>query len=175
MSDNKTDFTSEIISEIDRDDSASSDSHDGSHDDSHEKENSIDQVKVSKEFQENVVKFVKLDDLMRKKQQEMSELREQRKPCEQYILKYLDNVNENVIEITNGKLRKNKSETKAAVSQDVMKVAISEKIKDPKIVEEILKLMEEKRPMNTHVNLKRTGTRPDKKEGKKKKDNLKKD
>ena len=112
---------------------------------------------------------------MRKKQQEMSELREQRKPCEQYILKYLDNVNENVIEITNGKLRKNKSETKAAVSQDVMKVAISEKIKDPKIVEEILKLMEEKRPMNTHVNLKRTGTRPDKKEGKKKKDNLKKD
>ena len=104
----------------------------------------------------------------------MAELREQRKPCEQYILKYLDNVNENVIEITNGKLRKNKSETKTALSQDIMKVALSEKIKDPVVIEEILKLMDEKRPMSTHVNLKRTGTQATNKGGKKKKADVKK-
>jgi|LakMenEpi03Aug12_release.lakeMendotaPanAssembly.Ray.scaffolds.fasta_scaffold188093_2 hypothetical protein len=160
----KDDLTSEIISEIDRDDSYSSDSEESS-----KKEKSIDQVKVSKEFQENVIKFVKLDDLMRKKSQELAELREQRKPIEQYILKYLDNVDVNVIDITDGKLRKNKSETKAAINQDIMKNAMTEKIKDPKIVEEILKLMEDKRQMNTHVNLKRTGTRPNRKKVDKKK------
>lgn len=179
MSDKKNADLTSVISEINRDDSISSDSNSGDDNDDNkssvgDKEKSIDQVKISKEFQENVVKFVKLDDLMRKKQQEMTELREQRKPCEQYILKYLDNVDENVIEITNGKLRKNKSETKAALTQDVMKSAISEKVSDPKLVEEILKIMETKRPLNTHVNLKRTGTRPNRK-SKKAKDSGKKD
>jgi len=178
MSDKKNADLTSVISEIGRDDSISSDSNSGDERDDDkssggDKEKSIDQVKISKEFQENVVKFVKLDDLMRKKQQEMTELRDQRKPCEQYILKYLDSVDENVIEITNGKLRKNKAETKAALTQDVMKNAISEKVSDPKIVEEILKIMETKRPLSTHVNLKRTGTRPNRK-SKKPKDSGKK-
>ncbi len=155
-----TDLTSEVISEIDRDDSISSDS---------DEEKALDKMKITKEFQENVVKFVKLDDLMRKKQEELAELRKKRKPCEEYILKYLDNIKENVIEITDGKLRKNKSETKQALSQDMIKGAILEKIEDPMIVEAILKSMEEKRPMNTHVNIKRTGIRSTR--GKKAKDN----
>ena len=133
----KSDLASELISEIDKkdDDSSSSYSDETSYDDG----KSVQSVKVSKEFQENVLKFVKLDDLVRKKQQELSELKEQRKPCEQYILKYLDKVDQNMIEISDGKLRKNKSETKAALSQDIIKASIAEKIKDPQIVEEILK------------------------------------
>ncbi|QKF94025.1 putative V-type ATP synthase subunit I [Fadolivirus algeromassiliense] len=161
MSTKKGDLTSEVISEIDHDDSISEDS---------EKEGkTLEELKISKEFQENVVKFVKLDDLIRKKQQELSELREKRKPCEQYILKYLDNIKENVIEITDGKLRKNKSETKQALSQDMIKAAILKKVQDPQIVESIMKDMEEGRPLNTHVNIKRTGTRPARR-GKKEKD-----
>lgn len=154
MSEHKTkeNLTSEIISEVDKDDSIS--------DDSDNDEKAIDKVKISKEFQENVVKFVKLDDLIRKKQKEICDLKEQKKPCEQFILKFLDQIEENVIEITNGKLRKNKSETKAALSQDVIKNAISEKIKDSKTVEDILSLMDTLRPLNTHVNLKRTNIRP---------------
>lgn len=150
----KSDLASELISEIDKDDdNSSSYSNDSTYDDGQ----SVQSVKVSKEFQENVLKFVKLDDLVRKKQQELSELKEQRKPCEQYILKYLDKIDQNMIEISDGKLRKNKSETKAALSQDVIKAAIAEKVKDPQIVEEILKTMEDKRPLSTHVNIKRTG------------------
>lgn len=182
MSKKQADLTSEVISEIGKHDKHEDDSISSENDKSDNSEKSgdsdeektIDQVKISKEFKENVVKFVKLDDLMRKKQQEMSELREQRKPCEQYILKYLDGVNESVIEITDGKLRKNKSETKSALTQDTIKTAISEKVGDPKIVEEILQLMENKRPMSTHVNLKRTGARQAKKDGKKKKNDAKK-
>jgi Family of unknown function (DUF5760) len=149
--DKKTHATSEIISQLDKDDSISSDESD--------EEQQASKVVVSKEFQENVIKYVKMDDLIRRKQKEMNELKEQRKPCEKYILKYLDDIKENVIEITNGKLRKNKSETKASLNQDVIKKAIADKIKDPLIVEDILNSMELMRPLNTHVNLKRTNAR----------------
>jgi hypothetical protein len=139
---------SDVISEIDRDEELSDDS-----------ETERKPVPISKEFQENVVKFVKLDDLIRKKRTELTELTDQKKPCEAYILKYLDDIGENVIDITNGKLRKNRSETKATLTQDVIKKALSEKILDGSVIEDIIKSMEEKRPTNTHVNIKRTGQR----------------
>lgn len=154
MSEMKTnDFISEVISEIDNNE-------DISMSDDSDEEQSLDEIKISKEFQENVKKFIHLDDLLRKKQEEITELKKQKKPCEAYILKYLDDVNENVIEITDGKLRKNKSETKAQLTQDIIKNAILEKIKDPTIAEAIIKSMEDKRPLNSHTNLKRTCIRP---------------
>lgn len=118
-----------------------------------------DSINVTKEFQENVIKFVKIDDLIRKKTNEVAELKSQKKPIETFILKYLDQVNESVVEITNGKLRKNKSETKAGLTIDIIKEAIEKKVKDPKIVDDILKSMEDMRPKATRVNLKRTSTR----------------
>ena len=144
-------LTNEIISEIDNDNNSFSDN---------EKEENAEDIQVSKEFQENVIKYVKYDDAIRKKQDEVTELKKKRKPCEEYILKYLDNVGENLVEITDGKLRKNKSETKAPLSQDIIKNAISQKVNDPIIIEEILKSMENLRPLNTHVNIKRTSIRP---------------
>ena len=119
-------------------------------------------VNVTKEFQENVIKFVKIDDLIRKKTTEMAELKGQKKPLETFILKYLDQVNETIVEITNGKLRKNKAESKAPINIEIIKEAIEKKVKDPKIVEDILKTMEDLRPKTVRVNLKRTSQRDEK-------------
>ena len=128
--------------------------------DEEDDENSkTDSMNVTKEFQENVIKFVKLDDLVRKKTIELSELKAQKKPIEAFIIKYLDQVNESVVEITNGKLRKNRSETKTGLTIDIIKEAIEKKVTDPKIVDEILKTMEDMRPKATRINLKRTSTR----------------
>lgn len=151
-----SDDESDVISEIDKEDSISDE----------DDNETIDDVKVPKEFQENVVKFVKIDDLIRKKQEELSELKKQRKPCEEFILKYLDKTDLNTIEITDGKLRKNKSETKKALSQDIIKDTLTELLKDPLKVDEALKKMEDKRPLNVHTNLKRTGKREKKKAAK---------
>ena len=125
-------------------------------------DNEAEQITVSKEFQENVIKFVKLDDLIRKKQKEMNELKQQRKPCEEFILKYLDEIGESTVDISNGKLRKNKSETLTPLTKDIIKDSILGKVGDPKIADEILKQME-KRPKKTNVNLKRTKKRAPKK------------
>ncbi|AYV82069.1 MAG: hypothetical protein Homavirus5_11 [Homavirus sp.] len=140
-----------------RDSTNSSDSDDSDHSKSIDKE--AEQLRISKEFQENVIKYIKLDDLIRKKEKEMKELKNQKKPCEEFILKYLDKVGENIIEVTGGKLIKNKSETKAPLSQDIIKEAISDKILDPKKVEEIIALMDTLRPKSARVNLKRTSVR----------------
>lgn len=136
-------------------------------------DNSAD-VDVTKEFRETVIKFVKIDDLVRKKTEEMAELKNQKKPLETFILKYLDQVDETVVEITNGKLRKNKSETKAAVNMDIIKEAISKKVEDPKVVNEILDIMEELRPKKININLKRTSQHTKKASLKKAKTSVKK-
>tara|TARA_B100002019_G_C21237599_1_gene583651 strand:- start:838 stop:1305 length:468 start_codon:yes stop_codon:yes gene_type:complete len=127
--------------------------------DSDEIEDEAEKINVSKEFEEKVIKYVKLDNLIRKKNAEIKELKEQRKPCEEFILKYLDSIGQNTIDITGGKLRRNKSETKTSINNDIIKKSLTEKIKDPMAVEEILKIMEENRPLKTSINLKRTNER----------------
>ena len=109
---------------------------------------------------------------------EIKELKAQRKPSEEFILKYLDKIDENVIEISSGKLRKNRSETKVPLSQDIIRDAIKDKINnvttrlakyekltytDEILVEDIMKHMDDSRPLKTRTNLKRTSNRPAKK------------
>ena len=130
-----------------------------SDDDKNDKNEKNDSKKISKEFQENVIKFTKIDDTIRDKQKEITKLRSQRKLHENYILKHLDQIDESVIEISNGKLIKSKSETKVPLNQDIVKNAIKEKISDPTIVEEIIKNMDNSRQKNTRVNLKRTNNK----------------
>jgi hypothetical protein len=116
-------------------------------------------IAVSKEFQENVIKFVTLDNLTRRKDLEAKEIKQQRKPCEDFVLKYLSTLEENAVDITGGHLRVNKSEQKMPVTKDMIKDAIKKKVANPEVVEAILKDIEESRPKKTRVNLKRTYNR----------------
>ena len=120
--------------------------------------NSEDDTVIT-ELKENVVKFIKIDDMIRDKQNKIKELKEQRKPCEEYILQYLENINETIIEVSNGKIRKNQSNTKVPLNKDIIKEAIKSKVEDVSIVEDIINSMDELRPRKTRVNLKRTYNR----------------
>jgi hypothetical protein len=125
--------------------------------------NDTDEIEISKEFQENVIAFVKFDDLIRQKQSEITDLKKKRKPKEDYILKYLDHIDETTIEISGGKLRKNKAETKVPLNQDYIKAAIATKVSNPDIIEDIMKKMDT-RPTKVNINIKRTSKRaPNKK------------
>lgn len=132
-----------------------------------EDEKAVDSVQVSKELQEHVIKYVKLDNMVKKKTEELAELKKQRKPSEEFILKEMEKLDESMIEIGDGKLRRNKSETKKALDQDTIKKAIAEQVKDPKIVDDIMKKMDASRPIVEHINLKRTSNRKAKPKGKK--------
>ena len=77
---------------------------------------------------------------------------------EESILKHLERLGENNINITGGKLRINKYESKEGFKEPMVKEVIADKIKDPKIIEHILEKIEEKRIANAKVqiSLKRT-------------------
>jgi hypothetical protein len=120
---------------------------------------------LSPEFTEKVLLYIKYDDLIREKMAEIKELKNQKKPCEQYILSYLESKDAPFVKVKNGKLIKNKSETKGSLKLDIIKTAIMEGVKNEKIVKEdnildvtsrILDLMEAKRPKMVRLNIKRT-------------------
>ena len=143
-------ITTTTVTEIHDSNSQSNDSSSG------EEANKLSSIKITKEFQENVIKYVKLDDLIKQKQEELSELKEQLKPCEQYIISSLDTLNESSIGITNGTLIKKKVEKKSPLNQEIIKAGLLKKLKDANAVEELLKLIEGERSSTTRTDLKRT-------------------
>jgi hypothetical protein len=110
------------------------------------------------EFEDKVKQYVKVDDEIRQLQKQIKELNVQKKATEETILKHLERLGENNINITGGKLRINKYESKEGFKEPMVKEVIADKIKDPKIIEHILEKIEEKRIANAKVqiSLKRT-------------------
>lgn len=125
------------------------------------------EVPVSKEFEENVIKFIQYDDLIRKKTEEISELKKKRDPCKKFVLDYLDNIGQTTIDVNGGKLRKNKFTAKQQLTTDIMKDTLITILGNPQTVEQIVKLLDINRPIKERVDLKRTFERSTK--GKKKK------
>lgn len=116
------------------------------------------EYEYTKELSEKVKSYVKNDDRIRELQTELRKLNAEKKAAELDILKHLERLGESNINITGGKLRINQYESKGTLAQDVIREAIEDKIKDPKIIETILEKINEKRVANAkiQVSLKRT-------------------
>ena len=121
---------------------------------------------VSNDFKEKIMHYIKIDDLIRKKQEEIKELKDKKEGTEEFILKFLDKNDANFVNVPGGKLIKNKSETKAPLKIEIIKEAIVEGIKkekltdteelNKKVLEYIIEIMENKRGKVNRTNLKRT-------------------
>lgn len=147
MSKKTNDIVSDIVTEMnDEDDSDSDVSQAGS----------ISNVVISKEFKENVIKYIKFDDLIKQKQEDINSLKTQRKKCEGSILKHLEEVNISQVTVSDGNLSKKEVEIKKPLSEGIIHAVLLEEIKNPKKVNEIMKMMDSKRPVVQNVNLKRT-------------------
>ena len=122
------------------------------------------------EFKKKVKDYVKNDDRIRELQSELKLLNNSKKTAEMEILKHLERLGESNVNITGGKLRINQYESKEGLKEDLIKEALGEKIKDPKVIEFIFEKINEKRVANGKVqkSLKRTfergGNKKDKKE-----------
>lgn len=126
---------------------------------------SEDGYEYTQELAEKVKSYVKNDDRIRELQTELRKLNAEKKAAEMDILKHLERLGESNINITGGKLRINQYESKGSLAEDVIREAIQEKVKDPKIIEMILEKINEKRVANAkiQVSLKRTFERGGKK------------
>lgn len=187
----------EEVTDTNAENSDNSDSSEGS-DDSDESDNEVSDVSdsdndndyedggeeklIKNKFLENVVKYLKTDDLLKKKQKEHKEelqtLKDDKNELEGFILRYLDRKGENYVEIKgNGKLIKNKSETKSAIKAENIREGILDGLKAEKLIEKeeetleiinkIMDIIDNKRTVTTRTYLKRT--KEQKKKGKKEK------
>lgn len=126
------------------------------------------EYEYTEEFKKKVKDYVKNDDRIRELQNELKTLNASKKAAETEILKHLERLGESNININGGKLRINQYESKEGLKEDLIKEALSEKIKDPKIIEFIFEKINEKRVANGKVqkSLKRTFERASKKNDK---------
>lgn len=127
------------------------------------------EYEYTEEFKKKVKDYVKNDDRIRELQTELKALNNFKKTAEIEILKHLERLGESNVNITGGKLRINQYESKEGLKEDLIKEALSEKIKDPKIIEFIFEKINEKRVANGKVqkSLKRTFERGGNKKDKK--------
>ena len=114
---------------------------------------------ISEEFRTHVKEFTRLDDLIKQKQKEVRDLRNQKKSHEEFILDNLEQMDENIIEISDGKLIKNKSQTKAPLTSTIIREALSAKLDDERKISEIMEQMKVLRPKTERKYLKRTQMR----------------
>jgi hypothetical protein len=114
------------------------------------------EYELNDEFKNKVIAYVKADDKLREIQNSMKDLRKVKKDTEEAILRHLERLGENMINITGGKLRKNQYESKEALKKEFIKEALSDKIKDVVAVEDLLEKMESKRKLKINVSIKRT-------------------
>lgn len=101
------------------------------------------------EFREKVVKFIKVDDLLyekkeylkkimaeqiQKTKEEIKELEQQKKPYEEYILKYMEKIQEPSVNIKDGTLEIKVTETKDKISDEIIKESVETTLKENKVV-----------------------------------------
>jgi hypothetical protein len=126
--------------------------------------NSDDEMKkVTEEFKEMVVSWVKIDDKIRDLSSTIKELKDEKKQFEEFILEYMSNVQENVINISDGKLRLNKATTKAPLKEENITESLIKYTNDKLKAEQLTKFIYDNRPTTTRTNLKRTKFRKKKK------------
>ena len=119
----------------------------------------VEKKTISHEFIENVKRYLLIDDKIKQLKEENKKLLTDKKEREEFILNYLQNIDENVIDVHDGKLRRNVSKTQAPLKketiQNTLNIILGDTNKATMITQEIIK----SRPIVERVTLKRTKNR----------------
>jgi hypothetical protein len=119
----------------------------------------VEKKKISPEFVDNVKKYLSVDDKLRQLKEETKKLTAEKKNKEEFILNYLQTVDEKTIDVHDGKLRRNISKTQTPLKKETIQIKLTEvlgcSIKATSITDQIIK----SRPFVERVTLKRTKNR----------------
>lgn len=116
--------------------------------------------KVSPEFVHSVKKYLEVDDKLKAIKKEFKEisknLNNEKKNNEDFILNYLQTINENVIDVPDGKLRRNITKKQEPLKKDNIHKTLTEIIGDANKANDITDKIIKARPFVEKVTLKRT-------------------
>lgn len=122
-------------------------------------ENKNEKKKVSKEFVEAVKKYLEVDDKLREIKEKTKNLNTEKKTREEFILNYLQTIDEKVIDVADGKLRRNISKTQAPLKKETIQKALAEIVGDATKATAMTEQIIKSRPTVERVTLKRTKNR----------------
>lgn len=122
-------------------------------------DNKSEKKKVSAEFVQNVKKYLEVDDKLREIKEKTKQLNTEKKQKEEYILNYLQTIDEKVIDVADGKLRRNISKTQAPLKKDTIQKALTDIVGDSNKAISITEQIIKSRPTIERVTLKRTRCR----------------
>lgn len=114
-----------------------------------------EEKKVSENFVNNIKKWVEFDDQINKLKEEIKTLSKEKKDIEETIINDLDKMEEKIINLKDGKLRKNISKTQVPLKKDHIQKSIFDYIKDEKKTHDIISSMMKSRQTVEKINLKR--------------------
>jgi hypothetical protein len=124
-----------------------------------EDNNSEEKKKVSNKFIDSIKSWVVLDDKIKKLKEEIKTLTTDKTEYEKIVLEELDKMDEKVISISDGKLRKNVTKTQVPLKKEHIQKTILDLTKDQIKATSIFNDMMKSRQTVERVNLKRTKNR----------------
>lgn len=98
--------------------------------------NEEDNIDDNETLKANVTEYLKIDDAIREKKEEIKELIDKKYQYEEYLTKYLENANKSKIETNDGEIIFKKLSSKAPLKEDLVEKAIVKKFQDTKKVTE---------------------------------------
>ena len=99
--------------------------------------------------------WVHLDDKIKKLKDEIKELNNEKKEHEEFVLDELSKMEEQVINITNGKLRRNITKTQTPLKKEEIQKTIFEFTKDEQKTYDMIDKIMSSRQIKEKINLKR--------------------
>jgi hypothetical protein len=115
--------------------------------------------KVSPEFVHSVKKYIEVDDKLKEYKEKMKTLTAEKKDKEEFILNYLQTIDENEIGVQDGKLRRNISKTQAPLKKELICKSLTDIFGDANKAAAVTDQIIKSRPMVERVTLKRTRNR----------------
>ena len=119
-------------------------------------ENSEPKKQVSREFVDTVKKYIEIDDKLKYIKKQSKVLSGDKKEHENYILNYLESIEENIIDIPDGKLKRNISKTQTPLNKEYIQKSLVEIVGDTNKASLLTDKILNSRPMKERVTLKRT-------------------
>jgi hypothetical protein len=115
--------------------------------------------KVSHEFVQSVKKYLEVDDKLREIREKTKTLNIEKKQREEFILNYLQTIDENVIDVADGKLKRNISKTQAPLKKELIQKTLTEIMGDANKAVSITDQIIKSRPTIERVTLRRSKNR----------------
>lgn len=125
-------------------------------------ENQEKQEKVSREFEEMIRRWVKIDDEIRDKNAELREMKEDKKQYEEYILHCIEQINKDMtinIDNGNGVIRRSVTQSRGPLKKDIIQSVLLDVTKDQNQAIKLTEVIYNSRPVKEKINLKRSTIR----------------